>query len=182
MGRRIPRDHHQIRSLHDEGRSAREIAEGLTLPLHAVEYSLRVTRPAADTAAATEAPRATEDLAVSAEVLAEVRAAINGGPLPADMSIREYAAVAPKVAAADRAAVDLANRRRELVSREAALAALSDIYYRCLEALGSALVKDLVRSGAAEGAAQHLLDAAAEKVRQVVSGHDELLRSGSTGE
>ena len=180
MGKRIPRDHYDIRRMHDEGRPAREIAEALSLPLHAIEYSLRVTRAAPDTP--EPEPEPDETPAMPPELLAEVRAAINGGDLPAGMSIREYAAVAPKVAAADKTAADLARRRGELVPREAALAAVSDIYYRCLEALGAALVKDLVRAGAAERAAQRLLDAAAEKVRQIVSSHDELLRSGAAGE
>ena len=181
MGKRIPRDHQEIRLLHDEGRTAREISESLSLPLHAVEYSLRVTRAHAQPPE-PEPPEPDETAAMPAELLAEVRAAINGGDLPAGMSIREYAAVAPKVAAADKTASDLARRRGELVPREAALAAISDIYYRCLEALGTSLVKDLVRVGAAEGAAQRLLDAAAEKVRQIVAQHDETLRSGAAGE
>ena len=179
MGKRIPRDHREIRRMADEGRPAREIAETLSLPVHAVEYSLRVTKPAAglpDTSEPEETPP------MSAELLSEVRAAINGGELPPDMSLREYAIVAPKVAAADKAAADLARRRGELVPREAALSAVSDIYYRCVEAMGAALVKDLVRAGAAEATVQRLLDAAAEKVRQVVAAHDALLRSGADGD
>ena len=99
------------------------------------------------------------------------------------MSLREYSPiVAPKVAAADKAAAEMARRRGELVPRDLALSAVSDVYYRCLDALGDALVRDLVRAGAAKEHVERLLNAATEKVRQVVAGHDELLRDGAAGE
>ena len=179
MGKHVPRDHQEIRRMADEGRPAREVAETLSLPVHAVEYSLRVTRPLPAPPAAPE-PGEPETPPVSAELLAEVRAAINGGPLPAGMSLREYSIVAPRVSAAEKAAAEMARRRGELVPRELALSAVSDIYYRCLDALGDALVGDLVRTGAKKEHVERLLNAASEKVRQVVAGHDELLRNGAS--